>query len=115
MLYNKYKQKRKVTKMKYEIKNSKNLEAYRQTAGTIRLDFWGHGKIYGRDQMSPMLSYWDSLGRQVIYSAYDVYSLLKKVDAQTLKSENITTLKCGRKCSIELAKKVAEKLNLKLK
>lgn len=101
--------------MKYEIKNLKNLEAYRQTAGTIRLDFCGHGKIYGRDQMSPMLSYWDSLGRQVIYSAYDVYSLLKKVDAQTLKSENITTLKCGRKCSIELAKKVAEKLNLKLK
>ena len=93
----------------------KNFEAYRQTAGTIRLDFFGHGKMYGHDQMSPMLSYWDNLGRLVIYSAYDVYSLLKKVDAQTLKSENITTLKCGRKCSIELAKKVAEKLNLKLK
>lgn len=101
--------------MKYEIKNLKNFEAYKQTAGIIRLDFFGHGKMYGRDQMSPVLSYWDDLGRQVIYSAYDVYSLLKKVNAQTLKSENITTLKCGRKCSIELAKKVAEKLNLKLK
>lgn len=101
--------------MKYEIKNLKNLEAYRQTAGTIRLDFFGHGKMYSRGTMSPILSYWDSLGRQVIYSAYDICGLLKKVDAQTLKSENITTLKCGRKCSIELAKKVAEKLNLKLK
>lgn len=51
MLYNKYKQKRKVTKMKYTIKNLKNLEAYRQTAGIIRLDFFGQGKMYGRDQM----------------------------------------------------------------
>lgn len=101
--------------MKYEIRNLKNFEAYRQTAGTIKLDFFGHGKIYGRDQMSPVLSYWDNLGRQVIYHSYDIWGLLKKVDAQTLKSENITTLKCGRKCSIELAKKVAEKLNLKLK
>lgn len=101
--------------MKYEIRNLKNFEAYRQTAGTIKLDFYGHGKIYGRDQMSPVLSYWDNLGRQIIYHAYDVRSLLKKVDAQALKLENITTLKCGRKCSIELAKKVAEKLNLKLK